>query len=368
MPAIRYGGPIYSVHGLARAQARRGDDVHVFTTNVNGPGESDVPLGVPVDIDGVKVWYFSCGLGRRFYYSSGMVRALARQAATFDVIHAHAAFSWTTVAAARAARAAGVPYVVAPRGMLVEDLIRRKNSKIKRAWISLFETANVERAAAVHVTSEIEAEEIRKLGIGMRRVAVIPNGIDLRDLAKKQAPDVKPYVLSLGRINWKKGLDRLIAAIVNVPGVELILAGNDEDGYLTQLKELAFEHGVANRVTFPGYVSGEAKWELIMRAAVFVLPSYSENFGNAVLEAMACGTAVVVTPEVGLASVVESAGAGLVSPGTPAELGSAINGLILDREKRDRLGRAGRVAAESMFSWDSIGEQMDQCYRDVARR
>src|SRR5262245_27002705 len=137
LPATRYGGPIFAVHGLCRALAARGHDVHVFTTNVDGDRTSDVPLGVAVPLHGVNVHYFASSF-RRLYYSPAMSRAL-RGADDFHVVHLHSVFLWPTLAAARAARRAGVPYVVSPRGMLVPELIRRKSSLIKRAWIAAFE-------------------------------------------------------------------------------------------------------------------------------------------------------------------------------------------------------------------------------------
>lgn len=361
LPATRYGGPIYSVHGLARAQAHAGDDVHVFTTNVDGPGESDVALGEPVDVEGVKVWYFPCGIGRRLYRSPRMGAALAQQAARFDVVHLHSVFLWPTLAAARAARTAGTPYVLAPRGMLVGDLIGRKSWLIKSAWVRLFERANLANAAAVHVTADIEATEIGKLGLPVRRFALVPNGIDLPAITGAAKP-AQRYVLSLGRINWKKGLDRLIPAMVHVPGVDLVIAGNDEDGERAALEALAVTHGLADRVRFVGAVHGDAKWALMQGATVFALASYSENFGIAVLEAMACAVPVVVTPEVGLAGAIATAGAGVVVAGEPDTFGAALGALASDPERCRRLGDAGRVAAEAQFSWDAIAARMRAVY------
>src|SRR5204863_3607521 len=129
LPATRYGGPIVSVHGLARALAARGHHVHVFTTNVDGDGTSDVPLGIPVPMHKVQVHYFASPL-RRLYYSPAMGRAL-RSIGEFDIVHTHSLFLWPTYAAARAARKADVPYVVSPRGMLVPELIARKSALAK---------------------------------------------------------------------------------------------------------------------------------------------------------------------------------------------------------------------------------------------
>src|SRR5262245_9727025 len=156
LPAIRYGGPIYSVHALCAALARMGHDVHVFTTNVDGPGESPVPVGSPVELDGVKVSYFGVGLGRRLYRSPDMGAAMRVQMPGLDVAHLLSVFLWPTTAAARAARRAGVPYVLCPRGMLVADLIRRKRRLLKTAWIKLFERSNLAQAATIHLTSEVE--------------------------------------------------------------------------------------------------------------------------------------------------------------------------------------------------------------------
>jgi glycosyltransferase involved in cell wall biosynthesis len=292
LPATRYGGPIYSVHSLCTALVRQGHDVEVLTTNVDGTDVSSVPLGTPVDLDGVKVTYFATGLGRRIYRSTDMSAALLRRMLDFDVAHLHSVFLWPTTVAASNARRAGVPYVLSPRGMLVADLIRRKSRFAKAAWISLFERRNVAGAAAVHVTSNVEGEELRRLGLEARCLAVIANGLDLPTnpdfgLPLRGIDAGRPTVLCLGRISWKKGIDRLIKAMALVPDARLVIAGNDEEGYLPRLEQLARQHGVAGRTEFTGPVYGQAKWDLMTSADVFALPSHSENFGNAVLEAMA---------------------------------------------------------------------------------
>src|SRR5262249_43069674 len=177
-PAIRYGGPIRSVHGLASAQAAQGHDIHVYTTNVDGDGVLPVPLDRSTRLDGVNVWYFATSFGRRIYWSPKMREALALNIKNFDILHLHSVFLWPTSAAAQAARKARVPYVLSPRGMLVPDLIRRKSSLAKLAWICLFERRNIEHAAAIHLTSEVEAMDLRALGLRCKRSTVVPNGID----------------------------------------------------------------------------------------------------------------------------------------------------------------------------------------------
>jgi glycosyltransferase involved in cell wall biosynthesis len=365
LPAVRYGGPIYSVHALCRALAVRGHDVHVFTTNVDGPGISDVPLTGPVAIDGVNVRYFKCGLGRRLYRSPAMGRALETGVTEFQVVHLHSVFLWPTLAAARAAHKARVPYVVAPRGMLVGELIERKSKVLKTLWIRLFERANLAVAAAIHVTSELERAELENLGIPVARVAVIANGIDVPELTEGStgpAAAPMPYILSLGRINWKKGLDRLVAAMRYVPDAELLIAGNDEENYQPRLEAMVRDLGLAARVRFLGAVQDTKKWSLMRSASIFAMPSYSENFGIAALEAMACGCPVVVTPEVGLAGAIERVGAGVAVSGEPGQFGAALAALMSDPIRRAQMGAAGTKLAAQEFSWARIAEQTERLY------
>ena len=369
LPATRYGGPIYSVHALCAALVRRGHDVHVYTTNVDGPDNSPVPLGEIVERDGVKVTYFAADSPRRLFRAPAMAAALRANVAAFDVLHTHSVFLWPTTVAARAARRAGVPYVIAPRGMLVKDLIQTKSRLLKTAWIALFERTNIAGAASMHLTSEVEAQDFRALGLEARRIDVIPNGVDMPpEAAALPTRSPSPTILSLGRISWKKGLDRLIQAMPGIPEAELVIAGNDEEGCQPQLERLATDLGVAGRTRFVGPVFGPGKWALIRSCDLFAMPSLSENFGIAALEAMACGKAIVVTPEVGLAPTIAAAGAGAVVAGSPEALGPAIRALLADPQRRAAMGAAGKRLAQEQFSWDGIAERVEAVYRACARR
>ena len=370
-PAVRYGGPIHSIHGLCRSLVELGEEIHVFTTNVDGAGVSPVELGRPIDLDGVKVWYFPTGVGRRLYRSPAMRDALESQMASFDIVHLHSVFLWPTAMAARIARDRAVPYVLAPRGMLVDDLIRAKNRVVKRAWIGLIERANVASAAAIHVTSEIECAELEKLGLKVRSYALVPNGVVVppRQPAAALESGGPLKVLSLGRISWKKGIDRLIAAMVHTQDAELVIAGPDEEGASAGLKSMCARLGLTERVRFLGPVQGEEKAALMRECAVLALASLSENFGNVVLEAMASARPVVVTPQVGLADVVAQTGSGLVAAGGPVEFGRALSTLLQNAELRAQCGAAGYATARDRFSWPVVARQMRAVYqRHVSAR
>ncbi len=364
VPAWRYGGPMRSVHGLARAQAQAGDRVSVYTTNVDGPDVLDVAVAEPVRRDGVEVWYFPVAWPRRLARSPAMARALHASISGFDIVHLHSVFLWPTLAAARATRIAGVPYVLSPRGMLVRDLIAARGRLRKTLWLALFERKTVREAAAVVVSSDLEARELAALGPEAAYVEVVPNGLSADEPAAGEGTataalpalpsDGRPLVLYLGRLSWKKGIDIAIRALLDVPDARLAMAGNDEEGLRPRLEALAAELGVADRVSFLGEVRGSAKQALLAAARVLVMPSISENFGMAALEAMAAGVPVVLSPGVGLADAVEEAAAGIVCARTPQAFGEAAARLLAQPDLAREMGERGRRLAADRFSWPAI--------------
>ncbi len=374
LPAVRYGGPIRSVHSLCRELAVLGHDVHVFTTNVDGPGNSAVPLGRPVDVEGVQVTYFPSCVLRRLYWSPPMRRALRLKVGGFDLVHVHAVFLWPTWAAARAARAARLPYVVSPRGMLVPELIRRKSRWVKRAWIALIERRNIEAAAAVHATSTVEAEHLRSFAWSLPPVATIPHGVDdppppsRTELSADVASVVAngPIVLALGRISWEKGLDRLIASLPLVSAAKVVIAGADAGGYVDQLLADARRLGVADRVVIlPRFIDGADKEALFAAAQVFAMTSLSENFGLAAFEAMRRGVPVLATPDVGMSEIVREIPAGVVVDPSPAGIASGLRSLLGDTVASRVMGEAGRSHVVAHYSWQAVARRMEDLYRSV---
>ena len=376
LPATRYGGPIYAVHGLCKALAAQGHDVHVFTTNVDGPEDSPVPIERPVDLDGVKVWYFPSHRLRRLYRSPKMGGALKKHLKTFDLVHLHSVFLWPTWKAAREADAAGVPYVLSPRGMLVRDLIRRRNKLIKQLWIHLIERKNLRNAALIHVTSGPEEAGIRDLGLDLAPVSIVANGVDVPGEANSEEPDddiknacrLQPDILYLGRINWKKGLERLIECVEPISDAKVVIAGNDEEDHASKLRRLVAASELDARIRIVDrFVSGASKEALLAAAKIFVLPSLSENFGNVVLEAMMRGKPVIVSRDVGAADIVERSNAGLVFDGSPKDLASKIQQLLNDPVLSQSMGQAGAKAAREHYRWSTIAEEMTRLYQTVVK-
>jgi glycosyltransferase involved in cell wall biosynthesis len=296
-----------------------------------------------------------------------MRNALITSVRRYDIAHLHSVFLYPTFAAARVALFSRVPYVISPRGMLVPELIAAKSRLRKTAWLRLIERRNFAHAAAIHFTSAREHEDAQRTNMPIPSSFVVPNGIVLSGAAAPPPPRETDTILFLGRISWKKGIDRLIAALPHIEHGRLVIAGNDEENLTPRLQELAEHLGVADRIEFRGRVDGAAKEELLARATIFALASMSENFGNVVLEAMAAETPVVLTAEVGLAEEVRHARAGVVVPAQPREIANAINKLLDDPEERLAMGARGRHAVETRFTWPRVAEEMEAQYARLLR-
>jgi glycosyltransferase involved in cell wall biosynthesis len=295
--------------------------------------------------------------------------------AGFDVAHLHSVFLWPTWRAARIAQAAEVPYVISPRGMLVKRLIASRHRLLKNAWIALIERSNLERAAAVHATSQVERGELEQFGWKLRRIIVAPNAADEVDENARSgavSPDIaalrgeQPLVLFFGRLARVKGLDRLLRAFARTQRGMLAIVGTDYENLAQELLQLADTLKIRHRVRLvTRVVSGADKEHVFAAARVLVLPSYSESFGNTVVEALARGIPAIVTPEVGAAEAVMQSGGGLVADGAAAPLGAAIAALVDDPARAAAMGEAGRHYAQRHYGWPSVAGQMEALYQQV---
>jgi glycosyltransferase involved in cell wall biosynthesis len=229
-------------------------------------------------------------------------------------------------------------------------------------------------AAAIHATSDLEAADLARFGWPLPKVAVIPNGVDrpLDATGQPISADVATaigrgdFVLSLGRIVWKKGLDRLIAALPMAPTARLVLAGDDPEAHAAFLLREAARLGVADRVTILArHVEGADKEALFSAARVFAMPSISENFGIAAVEAMRRGSPVLVTPEVGVADLVRKSGGGIIVAGEPAAVARGLDLLLADPAASRAMGTAGRAYVSARCDWASVAASMEDLYESV---
>ncbi|MEM4204673.1 MAG: glycosyltransferase, partial [Candidatus Methanomethylicaceae archaeon] len=224
-----------------------------------------------------------------------------------------------------------------------------------------------------------EADNIRRMGL-TNRVEVIPNGVDVSDfecgLTREELefmfPKIKgrTLVLFLGRIHPKKGLLNLVIAFKKVrslyPDVILLIAGPDERGHKREVEECVRQEGLNEDVLFLGPVSGELKVGLLKNSDVFVLPSYSEGFPVAVLEALACKLPVVLTKYCNVPEVAE-AGAGIEVDISPYQIANAIIILLSDHKMRKQMGENGYRLVLERFNWDRVAKMTINLCSEVIR-
>jgi glycosyltransferase involved in cell wall biosynthesis len=310
--------------------------------------------------------------------SPGFARWISRRVGDYDLVHIHALFSFTSVIAAWAARRAGVPYVVRPLGTITQYGVTQRRPWLKRLSLKLIEGPILRHAAAVHFTAEAEHVEAESLGIPMRGV-VIPLGIEpvaLGDasvlLARFPALKNCRLLLFLSRLDPKKNVEGLLQAysLCNkaFPDTRLLIAGDGDVGYVAGLKKLAGELGLADRVVWLGHVEGEQKTAALAAAQVFVLPSFSENFGIAAAEALMAGLPCVLGKGVAIADEVAEAGAGLVTSPEPEAIARALQEVLANEDRRMAMGRRATALATKRYSLEAMGARLHALYSRILRQ
>jgi glycosyltransferase involved in cell wall biosynthesis len=316
-------------------------------------------------------WYFSRSTVF-FKVSVGLAQWLRGNIAAFDVVHAHALFSFAPVAAAFLARRAGIPYVLRPLGALAPYGMTRHRPFLKQISFSLIERPLIESASAVHFTSSVERAEAEALGLKCNGV-LIPLGIDLggsvRNAPARRKQGDAFNLLFLSRIDPKKNIESLLQALrivlPNNPNVMLKIAGAGDPNYIKTLQSLACRLTIDDHVDWLGYVEGDRKTDVLAAASAFVLPSYSENFGIAAAEALAAGLPCLVSRSVAISDEIENAGAGIVVGITPNEIAAGIEKILIDEHRMPTMSVAARGLASDAFSIDAMGARLEALYRDI---
>jgi len=373
-PAFSFGGPPRSILGLCQGLQRAGTEVQVFTSSAGIPAGE---LAREV-YEGVPVRYFPLAFPRRFFHAAGLRKAIAASAEKFDLVHIHCLWNMTAWVAARAARAAGVPYVISPRGMLEHAALRRHAYR-KRAAYAVFERENLNAAAGLHATSGLEARSLACFQ-PQADIAEIPNGVKAADLPAGArgvfrrrlgiGPDA-PLVLFLGRLHPIKRLDLLAAAFAQVAKriepARLIIAGREDQDSNYEATARRFFTGLEDKVHWIGEVPEEEKWPLIHDSDLLVMCSDSENFGVSVIEALAMGTPAVTTRTCPWEAA-QQFGCALWVDQHPDALADALAGLLADPQRLRSMGERGKLFARERYGWDSIGKTMAEWYTNILRR
>ncbi len=357
----RSGGPATAIFPMCRALMREGIEVLLVTTDA---GLQDTN-GDVVEYKGVPARFFHSQWGESFKYSRPLATWLNSNVKNFALAHIHAVFNHSSVAAARACRDAGVPYLIRPLGTLDPWSMTQKSVR-KRLFWQVSGKAMLQRAATVHYTSEAEklsTESRMRLNHGK----VIALGIEISTATNNVAdhfPELarEPYVLVLSRLHPKKGLDILIDAFQSLETQHwrLVIAGDGPSEYVSRLKSKV----KGDRILFTGWLEGERKEAVLSGASLLVLPSHQENFGLCVMEALAHSVPVLVSPNVNLATEIAAANAGWIVAIDKHSLAAKLAAALRDKEELARRGQAGRQLSQK-YSWENAARELTLLYREI---
>lgn len=373
------GGPSLAAIEMVKALQLFGIDAEIATTNDNGPTLLDVPLQECSEYQQVPVWFFSrfspsFHALREFAFSSGLTSWLWQVIHEYDLLHIHAIFSYPSTAAMAIARKKQVPYIVRPLGQLCQWSLEQSARK-KQIYLKLIELANLNHSQALHLTSYQEQQEVSRLGLSTPSF-ILPHGIcipptipDARQRLRQHLnlPVDEPIILFLSRLHPKKGLDYLIPALGKLSHYRFtfVIAGSGSPEYESQVASLLVSHGIRNRTHLTGFVKGEIKNILVQGADLFALTSYSENFGVAVLEALAVGLPVLVTPGVALADVVKQQHLGYVAELDIAAIASCLQQALEHPQQAKMMGdRACKLISER-YTWDQVASNLIDIYTKI---
>lgn len=356
------GGPARSVPGLCGGLVQSGVDLSVAVTS-----GSD---GVEESIRSQPYVNFYDGVDYRGYLRNVFERKQP------DIIHDHAIWSMRNHAVCSLAEKHRIPFMIAPRGMLEPWSLNEKKWKKKLAML-LYQRRNLSAAAALHATAESEANHLQKLGF-RQPIIVSPNGVTLPDVmpAKNMRRDGKKVLLFISRIHPKKGILELVEAWAKLRNIDMAnnmtdqwhieYAGPDYGDHLKVVANEIRARGLEQDFTYLGVLDDVNKWRAYRRADIFVLPTYSENFGIVIAEALAAEVPAITTkgtPWSELQGTPNSQCCGWwIDLGVDALLEALVSAMSMDDAERATMGENGRKLVELQYSWASIAEDMKSAY------
>ena len=367
-----WGGPTVAVSELTSELSRQGVGCEIVTTRGHRVGINQVPS------PGVPIYSFDTGFPARFWtaYSGELPRFLNKKASSFDLIHIHEVWHYPGYVAFRAASKHKLPCVLTIRGELSEWGLRQKALK-KRIYRLVLLDRMLQNVSMLHALTRAEKDLVVKLGYETP-VVVAPNGIETAPFEALPAPAEfinrfpvlkgKRIILFLGRLHAKKGLDILARSFSIIAkrfeDVVLLVVGPNKFGTQEKMEAILSSEDLLGRTVFTGLLTGEDKLAAFSCADLFVLPSHSEGFANAVLEAMAARLPVIITKGCEFPEVSEY-GAGLVVEADEAPIAEAINILLSDTALRDHMGQQGHKLVTERYTWQAIAATMINLYKNL---
>lgn len=258
--------------------------------------------------------------------------------------------------------------ILTPHGMLEPWIIKRHYWTRKIPALLLYQKNAIIKANYLHATANSEKENLLNLGYN-KRIAIIANGIEIEKITLKDSWKKRKEILFLSRIHVKKGINFLIEAVASLKndlkGYIINIAGEGDENYINELKQLTTRLEVSNYIHFTGGVYGEQKWELFRKADLFVLPTHSENFGIVVAEALACGLPVITTKGTPWQELENYHCGWWTETGTKATIKALKEFLQCTETQLEQMGRNGRRLIEEKYSSRKMAQDMVNLYRKL---
>jgi glycosyltransferase involved in cell wall biosynthesis len=376
-PATRFGGPIQSVHLLAKYLVSQNIDIKVITTNAGQENPKNFNSKDWTFKDGVKVKYFSFWGYEHFNFSIPLFFHLLFSIKKYDIVHITAVWNFPVWAASFVCTLFNKPYIISPRGTLYPETIALGSTKFKKIYYRFIAQHSLRNASYIHYTTQDEKQSVEKYLNLKTKGIVIPNGIDTTFFDKNiddqnvKSYISKPYILFLGRIHPKKGLDILLEAFSKLiayhKSIQLVLAGPDDINYKAELNILAEKYFIKDKIIFTGELKGNSKLIAYKNAKFFVLSSYSENFGMAVVEAMLMNCPVIVSNKVGIAAELETKQGVIVCKPETEDLYHKMKKLLENPDLRKELADKSASVVKELYDINNVGIQYLNLYKSLLK-
>lgn len=382
-PAWAFGGTVTATSGLCKTLPKKGADVTILTTDADGKGgHLDVPLGKPLNLADVKVWYFHCDfLPKKAFYSKGLSQKIKETVKYFDLVHVSAIWQWHQRTVFKECTKSHIPYIVSPHSSLMNWSFKEVGNRwLKSFYWGLFGNVSINKATAIHFLSHGEREVSRDFAHNSSSF-IVPNGINLDDFRFDRTmrnelrgtlglPESAKVILFLGRIHPKKNIELIVRAISenkNKTGkVFFLVVGYVENQkYYRSLRKLVTEYGLNSRVKWVPPIENKEVKNFYLMSDLMVLPSKSEGVSMAINEALATSLPVLISNRVANHREIEKDRAGIIVEPEQTSVTKALKMIMSSPSILKNLSLNARKSAENRYDINKVASLMIKAYEDV---